>query len=45
LQGEATIVVGDGSLSDAQAVAAEVEAELREHLHTLDTVTVTPVAR
>jgi cation diffusion facilitator family transporter len=43
LQGEATVVVGDRPLREAEGIAAEAAEELREHLHTLDHVTVTTV--
>ena len=45
LQGHATIVVGHMSLAEAQGIAAEAADELVEHLHTVEAVTVTPVAR
>lgn len=44
LQGDAVVVVGDRTLAEAQAIAAEAEQELREHLHTVDAVIVTPLA-
>jgi cation diffusion facilitator family transporter len=44
LQGHATIVVGDRRLAEAQAIAAHAATELGEHLHTVDAVTITPVA-
>jgi cation diffusion facilitator family transporter len=45
LQGEATVLVGERTLADAERIAGDVVDELREHLRTLDAVTVTPVVR
>jgi cation diffusion facilitator family transporter len=44
LQGEATVVVGDLPLREAEAITEEAAEELREHLHAVDRMTVTAVS-
>ncbi|HET6824925.1 MAG TPA: cation diffusion facilitator family transporter [Amnibacterium sp.] len=43
LQGDVVVAVGERSLRDAEGIAGEVADRLREHLRTLDDVTVTPI--
>ncbi len=43
LQGEATVAVGELTLREAEAIGNEAAALLREHLHTLDRITVATV--